>query len=49
MSARADLPPGIQAVIDKALQKNPDTRYPRGSEMAKDLRAAAVKAAGAGA
>ncbi|HUQ50468.1 MAG TPA: serine/threonine-protein kinase [Terriglobales bacterium] len=49
LSCRADLPPHVQAVIDKALAKNPDTRYARGSEMARDLRAAGVKAAEAGA
>jgi CHASE2 domain-containing sensor protein/tRNA A-37 threonylcarbamoyl transferase component Bud32 len=48
-AARADLPPGIAAVIDKALAKNPDQRYQRGSEMAKDLRALIAKSAGAGA
>jgi len=30
---------GIKAVIDKALQKDPDLRYQRGGEMAKDIRA----------
>jgi len=49
MTHRADLPPGVAAIIDKALEKNPDTRYARGSEMARDLRAALAKAAGAGA
>jgi eukaryotic-like serine/threonine-protein kinase len=49
MHLRADLPPAVAAVIDKALQKNPDTRYARGSEFAKELRAALSKAAGAGA
>jgi serine/threonine-protein kinase len=48
-TARADLPPGVQAVIDKALQKDPDQRYQRGADFARDLRALAAKAAGAGA
>ena len=38
-TARADLPQGVQEIIDKALQKNPDQRYQRGGEMARDLRA----------
>ncbi|HNF59631.1 MAG TPA: serine/threonine-protein kinase, partial [Elusimicrobiota bacterium] len=29
---------GVKAVIDKALQKDPDRRYQRGSEIARDLR-----------
>jgi eukaryotic-like serine/threonine-protein kinase len=48
MELRADLPPAIAAVIDRALQKNPDTRYTRGSDFARDLRAAMSRAAGAG-
>jgi eukaryotic-like serine/threonine-protein kinase len=48
-TARADLPPGVQAIIDKALQKDPDQRYQRGAEFARDLRALAAKSAGAGA
>jgi CHASE2 domain-containing sensor protein/tRNA A-37 threonylcarbamoyl transferase component Bud32 len=48
-AARADLPPGVQAVIDKALQKDPDQRYQRGADFARDLRTLATKAAGAGA
>lgn len=36
---RPDLPPEIAAVIDKALAKNFEQRYQRGSEFAKDLRA----------
>jgi eukaryotic-like serine/threonine-protein kinase len=32
--------PAIRAVIDKALQKNPDNRYQRGKDMATDLREA---------
>jgi len=48
-TARADLPRGVQAIIDKALQKDPDQRYQRGAEFARDLRALAAKSAGAGA
>jgi eukaryotic-like serine/threonine-protein kinase len=48
-TARADLPPGVQAVIDKALQKDPDQRYQRGAEFARELRALVARAAGAGA
>jgi serine/threonine-protein kinase len=36
---RPDLPPGCQAIIDKALQKDTTQRYQRGQEMAQDLRA----------
>ena len=38
LNIRHDLPAEIQAVIDKALEKDPDKRYARGSEMARDLR-----------
>ncbi len=31
--------PCVRAIIDKALQKNPDNRYQRGRDMAKDIRA----------
>jgi serine/threonine-protein kinase len=48
-AARADLPPGIAAIIDKALAKNPDQRYQRGEQMAKELRTVLAKGAGAGA
>ncbi len=47
-SARADLPPGAEAIVDKALQKDPEKRYQRGGEMARDLRALLGKAAVAG-
>lgn len=30
--------PGVRAIIDKALQKNPEQRYQRGSDMARDIR-----------
>jgi CHASE2 domain-containing sensor protein/tRNA A-37 threonylcarbamoyl transferase component Bud32 len=49
MTARADLPAGINAIVDKALQKKPEERYQSGAEMARDLRAVVQKAAGAGA
>jgi hypothetical protein len=32
------LPPDLDAVIDRAMAKNPDDRYQRGSELAEDLR-----------
>jgi serine/threonine-protein kinase len=47
--ARADLPQGCRAIIDRALEKDPNKRYQRGSEMAADLRALLAKAARAGA
>ena len=47
--ARADLPPGVGAIVDKALAKDPEQRYQRGSEMAKELRAVLAKGAAAGA
>lgn len=39
MQIRKELPPGILAVIDKALQKNPENRFQTGQEMAEALRA----------
>jgi serine/threonine-protein kinase len=36
---RPDLPPQIDEVINRVLQKDADLRYARGSEMARDLRA----------
>jgi serine/threonine-protein kinase len=47
--ARGDLPPGCRAIIDHALEKDPNKRYQQGSEMAAELRALLGKAAGAGA
>lgn len=38
LTLRADIPPGLVAIINKALQKNPDKRYQRGAEMAADLK-----------
>jgi serine/threonine-protein kinase len=37
---RADLPADVSAIIDKCLQKNPDARYQRGSDLSADLRRA---------
>jgi CHASE2 domain-containing sensor protein/tRNA A-37 threonylcarbamoyl transferase component Bud32 len=48
-SARADLPPAVQAVIDRALQKDPEKRFARGADFARELRAVGTKAAAAGA
>jgi eukaryotic-like serine/threonine-protein kinase len=48
-AARADLPPGIAAIIDKALAKTPEQRYQRGSEMAAELRNVIAKSKAAGA
>jgi len=39
-TARPDLPAALSAVIDKALHKDLNQRYQRGSEMAAELRAA---------
>ncbi len=36
---RPELPKGILAVIDKALQKNPDERYQEAGQMAEDIKA----------
>jgi len=38
-AVRADLPPQIDAVVNRALQKTAEARYSTGSEMARDLRA----------
>ncbi len=35
---RPDLPPGLDPILDKALQKNADARYQRGADFARDLR-----------
>lgn len=39
LKIRPDLPKGIVAVIDKALQKNPDNRYLEAGKMAEDIKA----------
>jgi serine/threonine-protein kinase len=38
MTIKPDLPPGILAVIDKALKKNPEERFQTGGEMAEAIR-----------
>ncbi|MEK7287007.1 MAG: protein kinase, partial [Elusimicrobiota bacterium] len=35
---RKEIPPAVAAIINKALQKNPDLRYQNGEDMAKDIR-----------
>lgn len=42
---RPDLPSGLQAVINKAVAKNPQERYQSASELAQDLRKALTKEA----
>ena len=37
-SVRPELPPGLTAIIDKALSKDVNERYSRGAEMARDLQ-----------
>jgi serine/threonine-protein kinase len=39
-SIRRDLPPSLELIVDRALAKSPDDRYPTGEEMAADLTAA---------
>ena len=39
LEIKADLPPSVKQVIDKALKKDAEVRYQDGSEMATDLRA----------
>jgi serine/threonine-protein kinase len=41
LKIRPDLPTAVEAIIDKALQKEADQRYQRGEEMAQALRACA--------
>ena len=43
------VPPCASQIIHKALKKNPDERYQRGSQMASDLRACAAALKGVGA
>lgn len=40
---RAELPPCVDAIINKALAKDADQRYATGQEMAKDIRACATR------
>ncbi|HEV2110742.1 MAG TPA: serine/threonine-protein kinase [Gammaproteobacteria bacterium] len=42
---RAELPAGVNQILDKALQKDPDKRYQRGADFAKDVRAYAAQLA----
>ncbi len=37
-NARPDTPPGLAAIVNRALQKNPDKRYPSAAEMVTELR-----------
>ena len=41
-----DIPDCVAAIIDRAMQKDPDARYPDGQEMAADLRRCAEKVEG---
>ncbi len=38
LSFKADLPSATQVIINRAMAKNPDDRYPTAGELAKDLR-----------
>ncbi len=38
--ASARVSPAVKAIIDRALEKNPDQRYQKGADMARDLREA---------
>jgi len=40
---RGELPESVNSVIDKAMQKDPEQRYQRGAEFAKDVRAVAAQ------
>jgi serine/threonine-protein kinase len=40
---RGELPASIDTVIEKAMQKDPEQRYQRGAEFAKDVRACAAQ------
>lgn len=44
---RDPMPPGLQAIVDKALQKEPKNRYQKISQMRDDLRAVLQEVAGA--
>jgi serine/threonine-protein kinase len=39
---RGELPEGVDKILDKALQKDPEQRYQRGADFAKDVRACAA-------
>jgi serine/threonine-protein kinase len=39
---RPELPACVDSIVDKALQKDPDQRYQRGADFAKDVRACAA-------
>ena len=41
LEVRADLPPVLKDIVDRALHKDVDARYQTGAEMEKDLRAVA--------
>jgi serine/threonine-protein kinase len=45
LEIRPDLPPGLKAIIDKALQKSANERYSRGAQIVEDLRASASRPA----
>lgn len=45
---RDPIPPGLQAIVDKALQKEPKNRYQKISQMRDDLRQVYQQVAGAG-
>jgi serine/threonine-protein kinase len=38
-TVRSDLPRGVDAILDRALEKHDDRRYARGADFARDLRA----------
>jgi serine/threonine-protein kinase len=42
-TVRAELPDSVNAVVEKALQKDPEQRYQRGAEFAKDVRGCAAQ------
>jgi eukaryotic-like serine/threonine-protein kinase len=44
-SLRPELPACVNTIIDKALQKKPESRYQHGADFARDLRACAAKIA----
>jgi hypothetical protein len=40
---RGELPESVNSAVDKAMQKDPEQRYQRGAEFAKDVRACAAQ------